>query len=417
MLTGEHPFDAATVLGGDPRDAVAASRSAPRDIVPSCPLLLEDLCLAMLAEGSRPSAPSRPTSVAAEVEAFLEGAKERERAAARRRDASASARRSRSSATSASRPSASSASSEARQLLKDVKGWEPVERKRPGWALEDRAAEAEREQARALAEAIELYTKALGYDPECADARRGLADLYWSRAVARRERAPAGAAGLLRGARHRARRGKYAALLRADARSRIDTNPPGADVVAYRYVERDRVLVADRGALPRADADRARRASTPGSYLIVLKRAGYRDVRYPVLLAARRAPQGEVNLYTDEEIGDDFVYVPGGPVHPRRRPGRVRAAAARSEVDVADFAIARFPVTFREYCAFLDDARARGSRARRQARAARSHAAPRGCVVQHGDARAVGAASRRSSRARRARCFPPERGPPRGTCR
>ena len=33
----------------------------------------------------------------------------------------------------------------ARQALKQVKGWEPVERKRAGWTMEDRAAEAERE--------------------------------------------------------------------------------------------------------------------------------------------------------------------------------------------------------------------------------------------------------------------------------
>jgi formylglycine-generating enzyme required for sulfatase activity len=42
------------------------------------------------------------------------------------------------------------------------------------------------------------------------------------------------------------------------------------------------------------------------------------------------------------------------------------------EVELPDFAIARFPVTFREYCAFLDALEAPRSRARRAPRAPRS---------------------------------------------
>src|SRR5262249_38987925 len=152
----------------------------PREIVPSCPLLLEDLCLKMLAK-ERAERPTSAELVASEVEAFLEGAKERER---RRAEALSLCERAR-------EPVARFQHLEterqrlgelARQTLKQVKGWEPVERKRSGWALEDRAADAERESGRALAEAIELYTKALGYDAESGEAHRGLADLYWGRA-------------------------------------------------------------------------------------------------------------------------------------------------------------------------------------------------------------------------------------------
>jgi serine/threonine-protein kinase len=61
-----------------------------------------------------------------------------------------------------------------------------------------------------------------------------------------------------------------------------------------------------------------------------------------------------VNLYTDAEIGDGFVYIPGGAFI---AGGDAQAydPLRRAELDVPDFAIAKFPVTFREYCEFLNE--------------------------------------------------------------
>ncbi|AKT43395.1 protein kinase domain-containing protein [Chondromyces crocatus] len=350
ILTGEHPFDAPTVLA-----VILATQTReprpPRTIVPSCPLILEDLCMAMLAKD--PS--KRPASadvVAAEVDAFLEGAKERSR---RREEAGklcalAKTPLQRDHDLTAERQWLQE---EARRLLQDVKGHEPIERKRAGWELEDRAAEVEREQARANAEAIDLYTKALAYDPDSSEARAGLADLYWKRAQRADEE------------RRQAERiyyealvsefdvGTYAALLKADAAISIDTWPSGAAVLAYRYVEKDRVLVAsDERYLGRTPLRDAR--LSPGSYLFVLKRAGYRDVRYPVLLKRGDHHHAEVNLFTDAEIGDGFIYVPGGTFIAGGDPDAIESLR-RTDLVVPDFAIAKFPVTFREYCDFLND--------------------------------------------------------------
>jgi serine/threonine-protein kinase len=60
-----------------------------------------------------------------------------------------------------------------------------------------------------------------------------------------------------------------------------------------------------------------------------------------------------VHLYTAEEIGDGYVYVPGGKSVVGGDPDAIEPLP-RQEIALADFAIARFPVTFREYCAFLD---------------------------------------------------------------
>ncbi|AUX25920.1 protein kinase [Sorangium cellulosum] len=350
ILTGEHPFDAPTVLA-----VILATQTRdpkpPRSISPSCPLLLEDLCLAMLSKDPdrRPPTADR---VAAEAEAFLEGAKERMR---RREEAIklcelAKAPLERDRRLDGERERLVE---EARRLLKDVKAYEPIERKRAGWELEDRAAEVEREQARAAAEAIDLYTKALAYDPDLVEARAGLADLYWSRAV-RADQEHQHAARIY----HEALVaefdvGRYAALLSADAVVSVDSSPPGASVVAYRYVERDRILVAsDERPLGRTPLREVH--LSPGSYLLVLKRAGYRDVRYPLLLKRGTHHRVEVNLYTDAEIGDGFVYIPGGAFI---AGGDAQAydPLRRAELDVPDFAIAKFPVTFREYCEFLNE--------------------------------------------------------------
>jgi serine/threonine-protein kinase len=351
LLTGVHPFDFGAGAGAMILATIDRTPRRPRDVVPSCPLLLEDLCLKMLSK-DKAERPASADQVAAEVEAFLEGAKERERrraeAATLCERAKEPVRRFQELETDRQR-----LGELAKQALKQVRGWEPVERKRSGWALEDRAAEAERESGRALAEAIELYTKALGYDAECTDAHRGLADLYWGRArQAETERRPA-IQIYYEALVTDHDQGKYAALLRADARVSVDTDPPGANVIVYRYAERDRVLVpTDERYLGRTPLEDVR--LDPGSYLLVLRAAGYRDVRYPILLDRGSHHAARVNLYTHEEIGDGYVYVPGGVTILGGDPDAIEPLP-RHELDVPDFAVARFPVTFREYCAFLDD--------------------------------------------------------------
>ena len=50
----------------------------PSEINPSCPLLLEDLCLALLAKDPK-ARPATADRVAVQIEEFLEGAKEKAR--------------------------------------------------------------------------------------------------------------------------------------------------------------------------------------------------------------------------------------------------------------------------------------------------------------------------------------------------
>jgi serine/threonine-protein kinase len=349
ILTGRHPFvmdhPSATLLAAASRDAVP-----PRDVAPGCPLLLDDLCMQLLAK-NRSERTQSADEIAEQVEAFLEGAKERER---RREEARRLCERAGESSRHYHELEAERQRlvEVAREARRDIEGWEPIEKKRAAWGVEDAAAAAEREAALALAETIELYTKALGYDAESAEAHAGLAELYWTNArVAEKQRQEATQIyyeALVIDHDD----GHYASLLKADAALSLQSDPPGALVTAQRYVERDRVLVAGEprvlGQTPLVDVTLA-----PGSYLITLRHPGYRDTRYPVLLHRGERHEALVNLYRDEEIGEGFIYVPAGRVLLGGDPEAIDPIPRR-EVEVRDFAISRFPITMREYCAFLD---------------------------------------------------------------
>jgi serine/threonine protein kinase/formylglycine-generating enzyme required for sulfatase activity len=349
ILTGKRPFEADSLAALIVVTCEKPPR-LPRELSPSCPLLMEDLCMELL-QKEKDARPATADEVVRRVEEFLEGAKEKERrqqeARALTEKATGPANRFRQLESERQR-----LKTQARQILKAVKGWEPIERKKQGWALEDLADKEERESALVLAEAIELYTKALGYDADSSEARQGLADLFWINARSSEEdRRPANQL-YYEALVSEYDTGHYAAILGARARLSLRSNPTGARVVVQRFLERDRVLVRgesvhlERTPVVAAELD-------PGSYLVTLKMPGYRDTRYPVLLTRGSHHEGEINLYTNDEIGDGFVFVPAGTAILGGDPESYDPLP-RQEVRVEDFAIATFPVTFRDYCAFLD---------------------------------------------------------------
>jgi eukaryotic-like serine/threonine-protein kinase len=349
MLTGAPPFPGRItpeiILATCTKDP-----QPPRALVPSTPLLLEDLCLQLLAKNPDDRPPSCD-AVIKQVEDFLEGAKERER---RRIEAQTLCVRAQETVTRYAQlaDDQQRLAAEAEKLLEPIKGWEAVDKKRPGWQKEDLAERSEKEAALVLAEAIELYTKALGYDADCEEAHKGLADLYWSRARSAESERAAAEQVYYEALVTEHDQGKYTAILRADAVLSLRSNPTGSHVIAQRFIERDRILApADERYLGRTPIREAR--LEPGSYLLTVKGPGFRDARYPVLLRRGTHHDGEVTLYTEDEIGEGFVFVPGG-VATLGGDEEAYNALPGQEHHVSDFAIARVPITFREYCAFLD---------------------------------------------------------------
>jgi formylglycine-generating enzyme required for sulfatase activity/serine/threonine protein kinase len=350
MLTGRRPFEGRSAF--EVLEAtVHREPLAPRALRPGCPLVLEELCGRMLQKRAE-DRPGSAAEVAAEVEAYLEGAKERER---RRAEADALAAR-------AAEPFARARTlreervevlARARAALRDVKLWEPVERKRPAWALEARAAALDVEAARALARAIELYAQALGYAPAHAGARAGLADLYWWRAgtaaAQRQEAERVHYEALVREYDD----GRLGALLGAEARLTLRSDPPGAEVVARRCVERDRLLApAEAQALGATPLREVRLAA--GSWLLELRHAGRATARWPLSAVRGEHHEALVRLPAAADVPDGFCLVPAGPVVVGG-DAEAQNALPREEVQLGDFLIARFPVTFADYLVFVDD--------------------------------------------------------------
>ena len=350
ILTGRRPFE-----GKTPREVIFKTLQGepqpPRQVSAGCPLLLEDLCLELLHK-DRAQRPDSAAVVASRIEDYLEGAKEKERRrleATRLCDAAVTPV----AEHLAQQAEAERMRSEAALAAKEIEDWQSIEVKRRVWTIEDAASAAERESARRLAEAIELYTKALGYDAEHLRAHEGLADLYWSRAQAaeRERRRPTQIYYEAMVAEHDT--GRYAELMSASAELRVSSTPPGATVVLRRYELVDRQLVAGGarviGTTPLDAVELA-----PGSFLLELSLEGYRTARYPSLLRRGQRHHAQVSLYTEEEIGEGLIYVPGGRAILGGDLAAVDPLSLR-EVDVGDFAIAEYPVTMRDYCAFLDD--------------------------------------------------------------
>jgi serine/threonine-protein kinase len=350
ILTDRQAFDGETIpaildatLHDTPR--------RPREIAHACPLVLDDLCMALL-EKDPARRPRSAADVAAEVEAFLEGAKERERRIDEAQRLVAQARVAERTYRELGEVR-TRASAEAKALRADVKPFEGVDRKRAVWNAEDAARTAAASQAKALAETVDFYSRALGYQADSQDARRGLATLYWSLAHdAARERDEPGRI-YYEAAALEYDDGHYASILAAKARVSIRSEPAGAEVLAWRYFEKDRVLQAadpvNLGSTPIRGVELA-----PGSYVLELRKKGHGDVRHPLACVRNEHHEVAVTLYSDEQIGRGMIYIPGG----RSVVGGdddAFDALSRREVDVEDFAMAELPVTFDEYLEFIND--------------------------------------------------------------
>ncbi|GAB5545651.1 MAG: SUMF1/EgtB/PvdO family nonheme iron enzyme [Sandaracinaceae bacterium] len=255
----------------------------------------------------------------------------------------------------------------------------PAEAKYEGWELEDQAADRERSASLLEVEWLQQLRGALEAAPDLPEAHQRLADHYKDRlldAEARRDPDEAARSEALLRSHDR---GRHAKFLAGNGAVTLITDPPGAKVTAYRYVEERRRLVPKKHAV--LGVTPIREAALPhGSYLLVAELEGYAPVRYPVLIERAAhwdgVPPGEsepepIRVLTANEIGEGFVYVPAGwfisggdPHAPDSLPRRRLWADA--------FVMGVHPVTNGEYLAYLNDLIANDQRALAMARAPRS---------------------------------------------
>jgi len=231
-----------------------------------------------------------------------------------------------------------------------IKTWEPIST--PGGdktkllALEHELEEARWLAGSAFNAALVALAEALVFEPDNREARRELAEFHYFHMVkAERER------DLKELEFHKAQvalynDGDFDERLRGDGTVTIASDPPGAEALLYGYVE-EKWFLKPAGERSLGATPLPKMALPMGSYLLVLKKDGYRDTRVPFVVSRLEDVALNVKLYTDALIGEGFVYVPGGKFIMGERD-------ETREVRVGDFFIGRFPVTFAEYCDWLD---------------------------------------------------------------
>ncbi len=227
----------------------------------------------------------------------------------------------------------------------EVKPWQPLAEKRTLLDARRALKDAERTVALAFAETLRPLEAALLQEERNERARAALSDLWRTRLEeAEAEGSDANRAYALT-MLERHDDGRLARVIEGTGTLVLRSEPAGARVTLSRFVDEDGVLRAegerDLGPAP-IETD-----LPMGSYLCVLSKEGFPEVRYPVSIARNARWEGAVRMRSEEELGDGFVYVPGGPF--LYGEGR-----ARKTVELQDFVIQRYPVTMQEYGAFLD---------------------------------------------------------------
>jgi len=319
-----------------------SERNSEREV----PDELERICLrAMSAEASNRYEDAR--SFHDDLEAWLEGLQSRE-ADQKVREGERAARTYRSQLEELER-----LNERVRETQVQVDAWEPLEKKRSVWELEDRRDAAEAAAASAFGQAVTAYTQALAYDPDNDEAQRGLADLYWTRFRRAEMRGDVLDTAYYKALVEQYDPGDYEELLEGRSTLRVMTDPEGATVDLYEYIVRDRQRFPEEpqhlGKTP-VDSEQL----PVGSYLLQVAAPGRLDCRVPVFLERDRDANVHARLPKPDLKQAGFEYVCGGEYIAGGDPQAFDARPPQRTF-VGSFFCKKFPVTFREYLEWFND--------------------------------------------------------------
>ena len=369
ILSGRPPFvgkDTDMVLrqvieGPCPSVTEAARLPLPGDLVEIC-----DKALAYEREDRFFSA----RELAEEIGAWLDGARRRDQALALVHEAEQT-----NQLAGNLRALAKKKRTEARAQLELVPPSSPEETKHAGWAILDAAREIKHGAQIADFEVEQQLHAALAHVSDLPEAHVALAIRYKAQ-LRRAEEAPDRDAAVNAKAHLRAhaealplesnQRKNFIEHLEGRGEVALVTDPPGAEVRLQRYTTKHRRFTLEPvrvlGHTP------LRAPLEMGSYLLTLHHEGHEIVRYPVAIGRgerwcgarpRETQPHPITLPPAGSLESDEVYIPAGwflaggdPLAPDCFPRR------RFWTDA--FVIKKFPVTNRDYIAFLDDLVERG---------------------------------------------------------
>ncbi len=348
VLTHRRPFS-----GKDPRKVVRSvafdQAVPPRKRAPhmNIPLELDDLAVRCLSKDPTRRPPSA-MALYQEIENYLEGSKRREEAA----------RRVHQGVTLASRYEELQArvrelQRRVRKLRARVKPWDPLDKKRELWSAQEASERADVEAVDVFGAALTAYGNALAHDPDNREARLGLAALYWNQFRDAEARRDIKEQRTYRALVEQYDDGTYASFLAGNGELSLETSPADVQATLYRLGIEDRVLVPieprELGHSPLLQVP-----VSMGSYQLVLHRDGFRDTSIPVFVDRMEHVRLHLHLMAVAALDVRFVHVPAGPFW-MGGDEQAFGALPRQQVAVADFAIARAPVTMGDYLDFIND--------------------------------------------------------------
>jgi len=345
----------------DPYEVIRKSQAGPpvdpREVAPMrrIPDEIADICMRAVAL-DRDERHASATELGDAVEAFLEGSLQRERALKLVEEA-----RTLIGWVGEQRKEAAGERAEAAKLLEGVADTAPEDDKAGGWEKEDAAAALEARADLDEVRFLQTARSALERVPDLEEAHDLLADYYKDKhaaAEAAQDRAAAARFDLLLRAHDRGRHDEY---IKGEGRLTLVTDPPGATARLLEVVTRRRRLVTT----PLRDLGRTPLVSVPvdmGAYIVELSAEGRATVRYPIRIdrgghwsgvRPGSADPHPIHLPPASRMGEHDVYVPAGFAPLGGDPQGMGSLPGR-DLWVDGFVIRRFPVTNREYIAFLD---------------------------------------------------------------
>ena len=233
--------------------------------------------------------------------------------------------------------------------------WAPLSEKRDLLALRERLEELEAQRVDTFGLVVRGCERALEQDPANVDARSLLAQAYATRLVEAEQRRDRAQQRYYESRVLAYDNGSLSTFLKGTGTLTLDTDPSGAEVVCQRVEQRGLVWSLSQ-EVSLGTTPLHRLPLDMGSYRLTFRASGKRDTVYPVHITRGRSwsfgPQ-PIPLYSDAEIGAEFVYVPAGPCLVGGDPA-APSGLQREEIWVPGFFISVVPVTMDAYCAFIN---------------------------------------------------------------
>jgi eukaryotic-like serine/threonine-protein kinase len=329
-------------------DALCHDRPVPpRERAPelSIPASLEEICLRALEKfpGHRYA---DAHEMAEALDDFLSGGKRQQAASRRLREAASM--RSRHRALSERRAAARRALGDVAVPVGTALREEAIEEQR---ALRERLDSLDRATEGVFSEAAWAAHRALALDPDHPEARELLGELYAARYAEAEARGSRREMAWFRALLRQFDDRRWSRWMRSGASLGLSTLPHGAGLELVRLSERSGRLIPGERIDPGPDG---RWQVPPGRYALARPPEGDEPPpwHYAVRLAREQRRSLVLDLRGEEDAGDLFCFVPGGPAVLGGDDRADGGGAVRTPL-IGPFAIARHPVTVGAYARFL----------------------------------------------------------------